>query len=201
MVSTIVLLSWLLTVREKKEWNRIKNQVHSRIKAKANELMVFLYIFSKNGIADIFYASHIEHQLGEDYLLSEVTKQTETQIQFDEIYESEILKEDTAKKLLEFSNDFNSIVDTYFRFLSPEIIQSIMNIQNYTGAVVGLVEENVQTQKLLSYMVEDSRKKVAIKALEIDVEKTSKERLNHVSIAFNKTFVEIAKINKIVKKE
>jgi hypothetical protein len=56
LVLTILLLSWLLKVREQREWNKVKDKVYSNIQSEVNNFFYYLMQLTNKGIPLVAYS-------------------------------------------------------------------------------------------------------------------------------------------------
>lgn len=183
MILTIVLLSWLLNVRKRAEWRIVKERVYFKIKIETELLTNHLlnYVIKTPEI--------IELSKNSNYFFDVVdTLSEKTGIKIDDDFTPIIFYDDTLWEFSEPQKELALIQDRYFEFLSPEIVQSLMKIDDHLSDIQRIISLHTSEEKL---------DRVGLKQGLGRVEGSKKRVENHlklISIQFKTLLLEVQKL-------
>lgn len=150
MVFTIVFLSWLLNLREKRDWNIVKYAVNTRIQTEMIMISDFILSYTKNGyeIKLEILALKDKSSRDERYLKAVEEMYNEPEIEFDKVFIAKLFEESTLTEIKEYIDRLNSIENRYFRFLTPELAVVLMNIEDCLESIQLSIQSQLKIEKL-----------------------------------------------------
>lgn len=156
-VITIVFLSVLFDLRQKAEWKRVKDLVYSKLKTETGVLTshIFSYIAKTPKIIE----------LQSSYPLFDIadTLPENIEIAMNESFISVVFHEDSFWLFSGPQKELALIQDRYFSFLSSEMVQSLMKIEDYLSDIQSTISIEISQQKndgeLLRYGLNPEPKK------------------------------------------
>ena len=131
MVLTIVFLSWLLNVREEREWGKVKNCVYRRIETLADDIAIQISWHIKNGPL-IIHNSLDKNNLPKKLLNFEPLYEVANSLELDdsEVILGVLFDDFNRQRFSEFEVGLNEIIDTYLKLIPAGLTESLMNLQD-----------------------------------------------------------------------
>jgi len=191
-ILTIVFLTWLIQAREEKVWKIVKELAFKRIEEVINDLGAdicfiipsLLSIYQKT-LKQEKAAIEQGIQKDETIFFESLKQKMQSLSESDLLLWSSLNDKNVKEKFSDFKYEIDSIIDTYFRFFSPNLIESLIKVRNSVRAV----EQSIQ-QELIS---ESSTEYEALKTKK-EIEKWIQSFLNSCKISFTHIAEELPKI-------
>ena len=130
MVMTIVFLTWMINLQEKKKWKRVESMVCREIGVALEHIFRSMVPYYENGMIDWFLFNRLKSGASEafvrhlDGLLKGDRKLDKTTLRL--FLENPKLRE---REFLDFGSKLGEIETKYFKFLKPEIVESLIKIE------------------------------------------------------------------------
>lgn len=185
IIITVVFLSLLFGLRERKQWKVVKDEVHFHIQHNSSVLFDMILTYVENGYEfkkSLLNIKDKENRKKQIYLklckLKEVKKITLDSKMLSKLLEDKILLEYFER----VGRRFSYVENKYSKFLSPQLTISLMRIQDG----LRILEQAVEMNKLVKTTLEKANKK--------QLEKVNHAISGMVSVSFMLLIIEIFNI-------
>lgn len=146
MLFTIVFLSWLFSLRAKREWRAVRDSVYTHIRNHLSSIFYGILSFAENGFSEAqkYLLNIKDEDNGKKYIHTQLRKLKDAKkIALDSKMLSIFLKDRSfLDNFVEMARRLGDIEDKYSRFLSPQLVISLINIQDATRVLEGSFEMN-----------------------------------------------------------
>lgn len=130
MIVSIIFLTWIIELQERTNWKKVKSIVLNEIGTVLSHIFRSMVLYYENGMIDWFRFIRLSSTAGTEFSLY-LDKLLNKEIAIDHEKIKWLMNEPYLMEhhFLVFADRLNNIESKYFKFLSPEIIGSIIKIQ------------------------------------------------------------------------
>ena len=166
MVMTIIFLSLMINLHERKKWKKVEAIVLGEIGTALEHIFRSMVPYYKNGFADWRRFSRLRPGSSEAFS-EHLGKLLRGEIRIEREVISLLLENPKLREreFMQFSHRLSEIETKYFRFLRPEIVLSIIKIEKSLSDLEGIATFYVVSNAFMEFV---SRKRLLKKAQQIE---------------------------------